>query len=499
MPSHSALYPGRVAAKLPTADPRQRAWARLLSSSTETFSIRRIKVLESEVYESQTVDLDRANVIVGAHSSGKSSFLALVEAALGHLTAAHYPPFMGGQRYNSENIDRMTGVVEVSVDIDGGSFTRVVDLSAFEEERKGIWEAVGLDSEPASILSSASFADNLSFYFQELKACTEEVQHEQALKTPEKAALKNILGRSYDSITVKTIAIDRDWMAPYIIATENGRTFDSTKMSLGELWTHWIRWEQQRWARSTFMLDEPEAFLAARGHRPLIDEVARIALAQDQQILVATHSSGVLSRFPVANMRMCLRGSAGKIRIVRPESLDQVRNAIGLDIPVETIAVVEDEFAKRVLTCIFGFFGKPLGGIEIVASDGASGVIAATRSLASAKRLKVVGVLDGDQKGSVQMAGLTTLPGTRDPETQLLDHALLNPHLISGRLSRSLDAVLAAIDDCRFVEHQYQLELLAKRLGLDIGHVVTTLVDCWLERPEVRDEAASLVAFISDS
>src|SRR5205823_13025002 len=67
--------------------------------------------------------------------------------------------------------------------------------------------------------------------------------------------------------------------------------------------------------------------------------------------------------------------------VVRPKSMDHVRGVVGIEVPVHTLVLVEDEFARTVLMAIFGQLEVPLAGIEIVPSQGTAAVLAGVRSL----------------------------------------------------------------------------------------------------------------------
>src|SRR5205823_13781696 len=84
-------------------------------------------------------------------------------------------------------------------------------------------------------------------------------------------------------------------------------------------------------------------------------------------------------------------------RVVRPKSMDHVRGVVGIEVPVHTLVLVEDEFARTVLMAIFGQLEVPLAGIEIVPSQGTAAVLAGVRSLEKAREVRCIAVLDGDQ------------------------------------------------------------------------------------------------------
>jgi predicted ATPase len=468
-------------------DPRDRAWNRLLTTSSP-IALKSLRIIESDVFEQQSISFAPATVIVGSHGAGKTLLLRLLQAAFGYRS--YTPPFVGVQKYRDLESRPVTGVVEVTVATKEHQVTRIVDLSAPDEERWKLW------------------AEGFLFYFQELDWGRDHVITERSYKAKELSALRNILGRHYESVTRQTISLDSETdsegyfvhTAPYIIAEMSGQKFDSTMLSLGEFWVHHVLWEQDQLAEGCLLLlDEPESFLATRGHRPFIDEVARRSLDNQTQLIVATHSPGVLSRFPTKNMRMCVRGTGGKIRVIQPESLSQVRNIVGINIPTKTIALVEDAFAARILRAIFGHMNTPLAGIEVIPADGKSKVIAGVEILAKSEQIRFLGVLDADQRSIVKgNPQLLTLPGTLDPETELLDYALSHPDQIGATLGRTPDAVLAALDSREFLDHQYQPAHFADQLGLDEAHVVNVLVQLWLTDQKIKEQALRLVAELID-
>ena len=79
------------------------------------------------------------------------------------------------------------------------------------------------------------------------------------------------------------------------------------------------------------------------------------------------------------------------------------------------------------------------------------------------------------------------------PEEELLNFALEHPKDLSGILGISSDAIVAALDACRFVDHQYRPGLLSNQLGLDLGYVVSGLVRGWLKDVRRREEAQGLM------
>ncbi|MCO1618778.1 ATP-binding protein [Micromonospora sp. CPM1] len=486
------------------SDSRNRVWSRLLKTMPPV-RVQSLRIIESKIFEEQIIEFDSVNCVVGSHGSGKTLLLRLIEAAFGY--SSHTPPFVGGSRQFEFDPEPVAGVVELVISVGGEKEIRqVVDLSLSERDRAEIWARKLSPNFWPAFASSAELANNFIWYYQQLPHSRDHVLHEHRFKAIELAALKAILGRRYESVLVQTLLLDEglddnSWYSqgPFVTAvTEIGET-DSTKFSLGELWVHQALWEQRRLqAGCLFMLDEPESFLALRGHRAFVDEVARRALEQKLQLVVATHSPQVLSRFPAANVRMCVRGSAGRIRVLVPSSLEQVNRVVGVEVPLTGTVLVEDAFAASVLGAIFGFLDFPSGSIEIVCAGGKDEVVAGVRILSNSSRLHVYGVLDADQRELAgKFEGLFSLPGELDPEQELLRFALRATDEVAVALGRSEDGLLAALDGYEFFDHQYWLGRLAAELGLDKGFLVNVLIRLWLQQEGIHSQAVELVAALA--
>ncbi|MFI8806304.1 ATP-dependent nuclease [Micromonospora chalcea] len=484
-------------------DERSRIWRRLLSTNPPIW-VKSIRIVESDVFEEQEISFAPAMCVVGSHGSGKTLLLRLLEGVFGFDSET--PPFIGARRY-SRGIQPVTGIVEIVVVIEDRIEKRVVDLSMDNKERFAVWSDL-LDSNFwPTFNSAAELASNFNWYFQNFGWDASQILDERKFKASELTALRHILGKRYESVHVRTVLVDTndegDWYAkrPYVTAVSEGRPSDSGTFSLGELWVHQVLWEQARLEPGClFLLDEPESFLALRGHRPFIDEVARRALERRIQLVVATHSPQVLMRFPVDAVRMCIRGAEGKIRVVRPESLEQVNQFVRMEIPVTTLVLVEDALAAAVLRGIFGHLNIAASAVDVVPAGGKDKLIAGVRALSASRRVRVVGVLDADQRAHVgTLEGLFALPGEADPEQELFKYALRERVAVAAALNRSEDALLAAIDGYEFLEHQYWPGYLARQLGMDQHLVTNLLIRLWLGDPLVRAQAIELAAALIES
>ncbi|GIF74724.1 hypothetical protein Asi02nite_42420 [Asanoa siamensis] len=457
-----------------------------------------LRIVESAVFEEQVIDLGRATVFVGNHGTGKTLLLRLVQAVFGYTV--HAPPFVGNRKYSDPAERPLTGIVEVTVRSDSKLLKRTVDLGLLEEERWEIWnDTIASDVWP-QFVSSVQLAADFAYYYQELRL-PPRTEEKRAYSAAELSALRNILGRSYDAATVYSVPLDTDpeaaddfYPRPYFEGVISSQTVGSETLSLGETWVHRVFWEIDRLSPGcVILLDEPESFLAVRGQRPFADEVARQVLSRNLQLLIATHSSEVLSRFIPSQIRICMRGPTGKLRVVTPQSMEQVYSAIRIAPPLKYLILVEDDFAAVILKIILAEVGGFLSTVEVLPVHGKDNVIAACRILSPSKRVTFFGVLDADQRTTVEPTGnLSFLPGSHDPERELLLFVAGHVAEIATLLGRSEDEIAAALENCLFLEHQYQFVGMAAALTMDSHYLASTLAKAWLGDPQIRAQAARL-------
>jgi len=477
-------------------DPRMRVWDRLQTTTPPVF-VQSIRIVQSDVFAQQEISFSPATIILGSHGAGKTVLLRLLEAVFGDKGRYADPPFVGGSVEDNDGFEPVVGIVEVNVSVGDSRIVQTVDLSLKAEERYHIWSGKIPESYSAMFVSSARFASGWRFYFQELAIAVMDKPEggERFYKAAELSALRNILGRNYESAAVKNVLLD-DLYHPYVVVKINGKTLNTTQLSLGEFWVHQVFWEQDRLSPGCLLLlDEPESFLSALGQRPFIDEVARRCLARKLQLVVASHSPTVLSRFRLQDIRMCVKDAEGKILVVRPENLAQVRRSVGIEVQTKTLVLVEDPFAANLLQTIFAQLNVPMGSIEVIAVGGESEVVAGARLLIGGQRIHCFGVLDADQKNQLGGAkNLRALPGHQVPESELLTVALSKTSDVALALGRSPESLQVALHNCRSMDHQYQLQEFSQNLGFSQEHVINILASVWLRSPDIRDEALRLVS-----
>lgn len=463
----------------PTASPideRVKRW-NYLTATPAPFQVESMKIIESNVFAPQTIKLDRIVAFIGLHGTGKSLFLRMMEASFGYTTPVYSPPFLpdSSEIYQrSENLP-IRGIVEVSLRTPSGNICRTVDLSQPPELRAQVWKEIFGENfmawyaDPTGAFTELHFmSDGYSFTHESTNS-----ELERELSSSDLDALNNILGRRYDSVTVRSEHFNDQLVMPCLYARLGSRIFDNTMMSQGELWVHYINWflEYEKDKGHLALIDEPESFLAAAGRRPFIDRIAQSALRSNRQVAIGTHSPEILSRFPLANIRMFIPSDSG-IQIKVPRSLTDIQDFVGIQTPIRGLALVEDELAKQLLDAIFARYDSALTReVEIIVTDGASKVKIGSQILEKADRLTCFAILDANERTgqpevdtseSVEESEssaitLRFLPGTECPERELIASTLKEIDWFAELIGVHTDQVFTAINTCRHLDHQYLL------------------------------------------
>lgn len=494
--------------------------------------IARIEVLESNILAPQTIEFDRLIAIVGSHGAGKSLTLRLIESAFGNVRQTFAPPFLPEYGQDVEPLlsalpQPITATANVTVIWDHVHIKVPIDISDGPSVNKQKWaDALGLTYKPEYLGVPHMLAELWTYLQNYEEHATHAAYRGDATVSPapkdlellrsyrrkDLDAVRNILGKIYESTSIFGWKYHSDKFIepfPHIIAeAADGRQIDNLMMSLGELWTHWLLgWgfiDSDGYPR---LLDEPESFLAQRGHRPLIDEVFRRCLEHDNQLVVATHSPQILSRFPLNNIRLCL-SSADGILIAPARSNSQIFDLLGVTGPVRTVVLVEDDMASRILGDVIAELDWDLARqLEIVQADGESMVIAGLRAMRNSREIRYVGVLDGDcrdkdlfpqSKVGMEAAEYLTqrvlyLPGSQSPETELAQAAAKQPERLAQLLNRATIDIATAAASSADLDHQYWLAQYARALGLPQDVVRHGLVRIWLTSEATMAQANELL------
>lgn len=471
------------------SDPRLKRLRGILRESAKT-QISSIEILESNIFAPQTIHLDRLTGIVGRHGTGKTLLLRLLDHAFGLAPVAIAQTNLD---YLGEYGTPIELVADVTVCLYGRLVTHRVELASgappgFIRYRR--WKAILEQEFSPHAMSVPLMLDQLQQHFQNMRQRDPSSEHSQyKYSADDLGGVRNIIGRDYSSVTAHSFGEHYNPDPPTFAFTAvdtDGAEISTTMMSLGEIWTHYLLGHDYLVpdAHDPRLIDEPESFLAPRAHRPMIDELIRRALLHKRQLVISTHSPQVLSRFPEANLRMCTRTPDG-IRVARPTSFAQIHDALGLDIAVRVVVLVEDEFAAAVFRLLCEKIATSLiREVEVVPTGGAGEVIHGLRALSSATRIRYVGVLDGNERSepipeSVKDR-LFFLPGHRSPEGELQNVAARAPAALADELGCSAWDVEAAVDSAADLDHQYWISRVAQSVARSPEVLTHALVTLWM-------------------
>ena len=493
----------------PSFDERVKRWNHLRTVRKD-FQLESIRIIESSVLSPQLIELDRVIAFVGLHGSGKSLILRMIEAAFGYEASVYTPPFLPRDYAPRSTVPQLSGILDVSLKTPSGTVTRTIDLRQPGKDRLAAWPSDVRDSFGAWYIDPLLAFVWLNYMYDnfDFTSKIKRSDHERHLSKPDIRALRNILGRDYDSVTIRSALIedgtDDELILPSVVAKLGAKTFDNTAMSQAELWVHYVSWflKEKIDKGGLALIDEPEAFIAARGRRPFIDYVCHQALRRDLQLIIGTHSPEILSRFPLANIRMCVSGEDG-IQIIKPESLFQIHESIGIETSVKGIVLVEDKFAEQVLSALFARYDTALTReIDIIPVNGASNVTAGVKLHENANRLSCIGVLDGNERHNPidlpenYARSILFLPGEKSPEDEVLTSALMHASQIAETTGTRADNIIAAISSCQDLDHQYRIGAIARQLGYPEVVLTSVLVQAWLRQPMVAQQAEHLATEI---
>lgn len=430
-------------------------------------------------------------VVCGVNGVGKSTFLRMIEGVLNGSATLE-------GRCRPELI--ADGLAELDMSIAGKAATVVMD-----SEPKPPTEAVLLDAfdncaRVLALVGDPNFAD----LFEGV---------EPSAWTGAELSLANyVIGREYDTIDVFEIEIptplDSGFAAETVAffrVSSRGVPYDSLAMGLGELAALFALW--RLWAvepNTVVMLEEPETFLSSRSTVAFMDVLARQVDTKSVYAIVTTHSADVVARVPIENVVLLHQALANSDVVLRTQiTRAELEHALGVFVGQSRLVVTEDKMARmfaRELLSRHGVWGQ---AIEVTDAGGVAAVVSLCRTMPKSDRLRLVGVLDGDQRTTPPAAPLNwpvvMLPGHEDPNTVLKNAACALPGGLADGLGRASEDVAAAVQTCAGVDGHDWFPDLAAALNVDENAIVRAAIHCWLSTEAGRQAAELFTSEVVDA
>ena len=255
-------------------------------------------------------------------------------------------------------------------------------------------------------------------------------------------------------------------------AQEGGAAYSELHMAAGERAILRLSKEITQLRGALVLIDEVEAGLHPWVQQLLMLHLQQLALRNDLQIIVTSHSPVVLDSVPLNGRIFLDRDDASGEVVVRPAYRDLIQNALYGRSSEMLKLLCEDDIAEGILEGIFDFLlpkeGMNRETIRIGRDTGANQFPLHAETLRKFGQIQnTVFVLDGDQKNGdialkIQNAAKNTvsilfLPGNGSPESWVWDRLKYIPDAEIGRLGNTraglsnlmnqLDAIYSSASD----------------------------------------------------
>ncbi len=255
-------------------------------------------------------------------------------------------------------------------------------------------------------------------------------------------------------------------------AQEGGAAYSELHMAAGERAILRLSKEITQLDGALVLIDEVEAGLHPWVQQLLMLHLQQLALRNDLQIIVTSHSPVVLDSVPLNGRIFLDRDDASGEVVVRPAYRDLIQNALYGRSSEMLKLLCEDEIAEGILEGIFDFLlpkeGMNREAIRIGRDTGASQFPMHAETLRKFGQIQnTVFVLDGDQRDDeialkIQDAAKSTvsilfLPGSGAPESWVWDRLKYIPDAAIGQLGNTrtglsnlmnqLDAIYSSASD----------------------------------------------------
>lgn len=300
------------------------------------------------------------------------------------------------------------------------------------------------------------------------------------LNDVEVGELSFITRRDYRSITLFEIE-EFDAVFPYFEVSYGPNQYNSRSMGSGEHAAFFIWWNLRRAKKaSVVLLEEPETYLSQASQDALGAHIVAVAVAKCLCVLTATHSGPIIGPMGPESTQYMFRSPDG-IEF-NPDAPPALLKQLGIDPPVRAILLVEDSVGDSFCRSILERYDVKLArAVDICSSGGDGNVFNALRNMPDTRRLRIVGVLDGDVR-DVTPADVATrctyLPGTVAVEQAFRLAVAALPNEFRDLVGD--DKVLKVLAAIEGMEIHDWYHALATELGLTRTQLFPILFRLWI-------------------
>lgn len=316
---------------------------------------------------------------------------------------------------------------------------------------------------------------------------------EYKLNDDELGEIGFITRRTYRSVALFEIE-EFDRVIPFFEVSYGEDRYDSRSMGAGELAAFLLWWTLFRIKDNSFiLLEEPETFLSQASQEAIGSHILSVVTQKKLCAVVVTHSGPMIAPMPDEALLFLIRTREGVSfdNSAPPSLLTQ----LGIDPPVSAIVLVEDLAGAEFCRWILEKYDPRLARrIDVCVRNGDGNIVASLAQMADTRRIKLVGLFDGDVRTTTAEAARvrsTFLPGDMPIEQTFRALVTENAEAFGAIVGRDdIPRLLATLEGKE--AHDWYHDLSAE-LGLSRTQLFPPMFRLW-HNQDGSDAAARTVA-----
>lgn len=298
--------------------------------------------------------------------------------------------------------------------------------------------------------------------------------------------LNYISNRDYRSVHIYEIEMNGDTV-PFFEVAHGSDRYDSRTMGDGELAILNLWWLLDRATEDSLLLiEEPETFLSPRSQEHLLHHLIARCVKKRLSIVMTSHSAHII-RSLSENDQIYLFRDDSVVSCIEGIPPAAILESVGIEIPVDIIALVEDEAGAALLNFCLERTNPHLSRrIEVRNCSGDGNITKFLNAMGDQfSKLKIIGVYDGDRRSELLESvakKATTLPGEQPVEAMFKEMVLTNKKAFETSLGRGdIGPVIASLEG---VDIHDWFEGMCRHLKLSKPQLFDRIFRIWEEKEE---------------
>lgn len=299
--------------------------------------------------------------------------------------------------------------------------------------------------------------------------------------------LSYLVGKTYDSVTLREIEVNDDFIVPYFQVSCNGLQYDSLKMGTGEHFLFYIYWIFKKVNTSGIILiEEPEVFISVNSQINLMNFIAKKMNNYKFSVVLVTHSPFILKNIPQDRM-LILYHYLDKVEVNGEVTKEYILQDLGLTINKKGIFIFEDTLALEFFKSICRREAHHY--LDYYSLEKVKGFAEISKILSTPKLknmdYRIIGIYDGDMKDSKQInfstlnSGYTFLPGDISVEKEFKKVVRDKFHLVLDKIGLNEKQFNILLSKVQGMEYHDWLQEVAKQSRKEFTTIVDSLYEIW--------------------